>query len=151
MPVVLVLCAEVHDHMVGHAIAGLPDEACGLFAGPAGADRVERFYPMTNAARSSRVYRLDPAEMLAVEREADESALVVMGVMHSHTHTANYPSPTDMADAATFDPLGSWRFVIVSLRHPDPSLRAYRMIDETITEEPVTIVDGSVPAEADRD
>ena len=25
--------------------------------------------------------------------------------MHSHTHTTNYPSPTDIADAARFDPL----------------------------------------------
>lgn len=131
--------AAVHDEMVGHAILGLPDEACGLFAGPFGGDRVERFFPMRNAAESSRIYELDSQEMLDVERTADDAGIAVLGVMHSHTHTTNYPSPTDVADAARFDPFGAWRFIIVSLKHPDPSLRCYRILDGEITEEPVRI------------
>lgn len=125
--------------MVGHAILGLPDEACGLFAGAFGADRVERFFPMTNTAASSQIYTLDGQEMMDVEREADEAGLAVIGVMHSHTHTTNYPSPTDVADAARFDPFGAWRFVIVSLKHADPSLRSYRILDGEVTEETVVI------------
>ena len=130
------LCAE----MVGHAIRGLPDEACGLFAGEPGSDRVVRFFPMRNAAASSRIYELDPREMMDVERQADSAGLALLGVMHSHTHTTNYPSPTDVEDAGRFDPLGSWRFVIVSLKHPDPSLRAFRILDREVTEDPVVIV-----------
>ncbi len=126
--------------MVGHAITGLPDEACGLFAGAFGGDRVERFFPMRNAAESSQIYELDGHEMMMVEREADEAGLAVIGVMHSHTHTTNHPSPTDVADAARFDPFGAWRFVIVSLKHADPSLRSYRILDGEITEELVVIV-----------
>ena len=136
----LEIAPEVHAEMIGHAIRGLPDEACGLFAGAFGSDRVERFFPMRNAAESSRVYQLDPQEMLAVEKHADDAGLAVIGVMHSHTHTVNYPSPTDVEDAARFDPFGSWRFVIVSLQHPDPSLRAYRILDGEITEEIVRII-----------
>ena len=132
----------MHAEMVGHAILGLPDEACGLFAGAFGGDRVERFFPMTNAARSSRIYELDGQESMDVERAADEVGLAAIGVMHSHTHTTNYPSPTDLADAARFDPFGAWRFVIVSLRHADASLRSYRILDGEITEERVAIVDG---------
>ena len=45
-----------------------------------------------------------------------------------------------MADAARFDPFGSWRFIIVSLKHPEPSLRCYRILDGEITEEPVEII-----------
>ncbi|MEQ8840580.1 MAG: M67 family metallopeptidase [Acidimicrobiales bacterium] len=130
---------SIHAEMIGHAILGLPDEACGLFAGPFGGDRVERFFPMTNAAKSSQIYQLDGQEMMDVERTADDAGIAVIGVMHSHTHTTNYPSPTDVADAARFDPFGAWRFVIVSLKHPDPSLRSYRILDGDITEEPVTI------------
>jgi proteasome lid subunit RPN8/RPN11 len=131
--------ASIHAEMVGHAILSLPDEACGLFAGPFGGDRVERFFPMANTAKSSQIYTLDGQEMMDVERTADDAGIAVMGVMHSHTHTTNYPSPTDVADAARFDPFGAWRFVIVSLKHPDPSLRSYRILDGEITEEPVTV------------
>lgn len=129
----------VHAQMLGHAIGGLPNEACGLFAGAFGGDSAQRFYPMRNVAKSSRIYELDGQEMMAVEREADESGLSIIGVMHSHTHTTNYPSPTDVADAARFDPFGAWRFVIVSLKHPDPSLRCYRISDGTITDEVVAL------------
>ena len=39
-----------------HAYDGLPDEACGLLAGPPGTDRATAFYPCRNTAESSRVY-----------------------------------------------------------------------------------------------
>ena len=135
----LEMSARMHAQMVAHAIAGLPNEACGLFAGPFGSDRAERFYPMRNAAESREIYVLDGVEMMSVERAADAAGLTLMGVMHSHTHSTNYPSPTDVADAARFDPFGTWRFVIVSLRHPDPSLRSFRILDGEVTEEPVTV------------
>lgn len=132
----------LHAEMVGHAVLGLPEEACGLFAGIYGSDRAECFYPMRNAAASSKIYELDGQELLDVERTADAAGLAVMGVMHSHTHTTNYPSPTDVADAARFDPFGVWRFVIVSLKHPEPSLRCYRILDGNVTEELVRVIDG---------
>ena len=66
--------------MLGHAIAGLPNEACGLFAGEFGGDRVERFFPMTNTASSSRIYQLDSAEIMSVERAADDIGLAVIGL-----------------------------------------------------------------------
>ena len=135
----LEMSARMHAQMVAHAIAGLPNEACGLFAGPFGSDRAERFYPMRNAAESREIYVLDGVEMMSVERAADAAGLTLMGVMHSHTHSTNYPSPTDVADAARFDPFGTWRFVIVSLRHADPSLRSFRILDGEVTEEPVTV------------
>ncbi len=94
---------------------------------------------MRNIAESSRVYELDGLEMMTIEREIDESGLAIIGVMHSHTRTTNYPSPTDVADAARFDPFGSWRFVIVSLKHPDPSLRSYRIVDGEVTEEQIRV------------
>ena len=136
----LELPRPLHAEMIGHAVLGLPNEACGLFAGAFGGDRAERFYPMRNAAESSRIYELDGQEMMTVERDADDSGLAIIGVMHSHTHTTNYPSPTDVADAARFDPFGAWRFVIVSLKHPDPSLRSYRILDGEVSEERVAIV-----------
>ena len=141
---VLEIPASIHAEMIGHAILGLPDEACGLFAGVHGADQIEKFFPMRNIAESSQIYQLDGQEMIDVERTADDSGIALMGVMHSHTHSTNYPSPTDVADAARFDPFGVWRFIIVSLKHEDPSLRSYRILDGEITEEPVKILGRSV-------
>ena len=130
--------------MVAHALAGVPFEACGLFAGrvedQVGGQSVDRFFPMHNAAASSTLYLLDGQEMLEVEGSADEAGAVVVGVMHSHTHTPAYPSPTDVADAARFDPFGVYTYIIVSLEHPDPSLHAYRILDGVITEVHVDVV-----------
>ena len=132
--------------MVAHALAGVPYEACGLFAGSvddqAEGPSVDRFFPMRNAAESRKIYRLDGHEHLDVENTVDEAGAVLVGVMHSHTHTQAYPSPTDVADAARFDPLGTWVFVIVSLEHPEPGLRAFRILDGAITEVLVDEVPG---------
>ena len=123
--------------MLGHAYDGLPDEACGLIAGPPGTDRATVFYPCRNAAASSRVYTIDPQDHLRADRDAERRGLEINGVVHSHTHTVAYPSPTDVAQAP--DP--SWHYVIVSLREPEPVLRSYRIVDGAIAEEPVALSD----------
>ena len=124
--------------MVGHAYDGLPDEACGLLAGPPGTDKCTAFYPCRNAAESSKVYTIDPKDHLRADRDAEAHGLEIVGVMHSHTHTEAYPSPTDVAQAP--DP--GWHYVIVSLRAEAPTLRSYRIVDETIGEEVVSIIGG---------
>jgi proteasome lid subunit RPN8/RPN11 len=136
----LELRPDVHAEMVAHALRGLPDEACGLFAARPGTALVERFFPMTNAAASSQIYRLDGKEFLDVEAQADAAGLEIVGVMHSHTHTSAYPSPTDVRDAEASDPFGMWHFVIVSLKFPEPALRSFRILDGTVTEEAVRVV-----------
>jgi [CysO sulfur-carrier protein]-S-L-cysteine hydrolase len=128
----LTMTNDVWLQMVGHAYDGLPDEACGLLAG----DRlghVRVFYPCRNAAESSRVYTVDPRDHLAADRDAEKNGLEVIGVMHSHTHTEAYPSPTDVEQAP--DP--AWHYVIVSLKREAPVLRSYRIVDGEISEEAV--------------
>ncbi len=137
------ITAEVHRQMVDHAMACLPNEACGLFAGVFGSNQVDVFYPMTNAAGSPVVYRLEPREQMATEDAADEAGLAILGVMHSHTLTTAYPSPTDVEDAAHFDPFGEQYFVIVSLKHPEPAMRSYKILGETITEHLVELQPGN--------
>ena len=67
-----------------------------------------------------------------------DADLDIVGVVHSHTHTEPYPSPTDVQQAP--DP--SWHYVIVSLRDIAPMVRSYRIVDGTITEEPVVVRGG---------
>lgn len=128
--------ADVIQQMVGHAYDGLPDEACGLVAAPPGSAEVARFYPCRNAAASSRVYTIDPKDHLRADRDAEDRGLEIVGVVHSHTHTDAYPSPTDVAQAP--DP--AWHYLIVSLRDVAPTVRSYRIVDDTIQEEPVAVL-----------
>ena len=134
----LVLPPAVYDDIINHMLGGYPLEACGLLVGTAqedGATQAVRFVPSPNLARSALVYTLDPKVHLRAERDADDDDLAVIGVVHSHTHTDAFPSPTDVAAAA--DP--SWEYVIVSLRDPSPSLRSYRIDGDTVKETPVLI------------
>jgi len=63
----------------------------------------------------------------------------IVGVMHSHTHTDAYPSPTDVERAAL---LGDWHFLIVSLRHAEAQARCYRITEGNVTEEPIDLLGG---------
>ena len=129
------LSHQSHLAMIGHLYDGLPDEACGLIAGRASISRVDRFYPTRNVAASSRVYTVDAKDHLRADRDAEDRGIEIIGVVHSHTHTEAYPSPTDVAQAP--DP--SWHYVIVSLKREEPVLRSYRIVDGEITEEPVVV------------
>jgi proteasome lid subunit RPN8/RPN11 len=125
--------------MVGDCYDKLPNEACGLVAGPPPRDELAVAlvcYPITNAAASSRVYELEPREHLRADRDAEDRGLQLVGVYHSHTHTVGYPSPTDVAQAP--DP--AWHYVLVSLADEAPSVRSYRIVDGNISEEPVVVV-----------
>ena len=124
--------------MLGHALAGLPDEACGLMGGRPGEDRIEAFVPTRNADASSRTYSIGPDGFLAADRAFEPLGLEVVGVMHSHTHTDPYPSPTDVAQADN-PLLVGWHYVIVSLREAEPMLRSWLLDDATIVEEVVEV------------
>jgi proteasome lid subunit RPN8/RPN11 len=126
----------VYREIVGAAYDGLPDEACGLLVGRAHPwPEATAFYRCANADRSSRTYSIDGHELLRLERQADDAGLDVLGVMHSHTHTTAYPSPTDVERA-----LPGWHYVIVSLRDGDPVLRSYLIEDGNISEEKVVLM-----------
>jgi [CysO sulfur-carrier protein]-S-L-cysteine hydrolase len=123
-----------HDEMVAHGLTGFPLEACGLLAGDADGT-LHHFGPCANEAASSKLYTVAPRDLLRADREAEDRGWQLIGVMHSHTHTDPWPSPTDVAQAP--DP--AWHYVIVSLRDDVPMLRSFRIVDGTIAEEPVSI------------
>jgi [CysO sulfur-carrier protein]-S-L-cysteine hydrolase len=131
----LLLAKTVHDQMVAHCLTGLPDEACGLLGGNLGTGEAVTCYPTRNLAASAKLYTVDPREHLRADRDAEASGNSIIGVFHSHTHTEAYPSPTDVAQAPDPD----WHYVLVSLRDIVPVVRSYRIVDGTITEEPVTL------------
>ncbi len=125
----------VIDQIGEHVIAGYPHEACGLLVGKGSLGEVLEFHPTENVAKSARVYTINAKQHLLIERDAEDRGLEVMGVVHSHTHTEAYPSPTDVAQAP--DP--TWHYMIVTLRRGVPEPRNYRIVGETITETALTI------------
>ena len=130
------LSHSAYAAMVGHAYDGLPDEACGLLGGRG--DRIDVFVPCENEDRSSRTFTIGKQGWDAADATLLPLGLEVVGVMHSHTHTDAYPSPTDV-DKAGNPLLAHWHWIIVSLRDDAPVLRSYRVVDGVISEERIRI------------
>lgn len=133
----LVITQDLVDAVIAHARADHPDEACGVIAGPVGADRPERFIPMVNAARSPTFYEFDSMDLLRLYREMDARDEEPVVVYHSHTATEAYPSRTDISYAS--EP--NAHYLLVSTRDPDSEeIRSFRIVDGVVTEEEVSIV-----------
>jgi proteasome lid subunit RPN8/RPN11 len=125
--------------MVAHAYTCLPDEACGLLAGTG--DDATLYVPCANADASSRTFTISGPEQLRAERIIDDAGLELLGVVHSHTHTDAYPSPTDI-DKGDNPFLAGWRWVLVSLKHPEPVVRSYFIVERKSIEEEIELVGG---------
>jgi len=132
---------EVFAQIVGVALDEYPLEACGLVAGPLSphdgpGDRGRVFYPCANDAASARVYTVNPKDFMRAERDADDRDWAINSVVHSHTHSEPYPSPTDVEAAVSPD----WHYIIVSLKREAPEVRSYRIVDGDIVSEPLVVV-----------
>jgi [CysO sulfur-carrier protein]-S-L-cysteine hydrolase len=128
VPPALRLSREQYETIVAHCYDGLPLEACGLLGGlvtdagePTG--EVTEVYPCVNTDASARTYTVDSRDLIRAMRDAETKGGELIGVWHSHTHTDAYPSETDVRQA--FEP--AWIYVLVSLKHAEPVLRAYRI------------------------
>jgi proteasome lid subunit RPN8/RPN11 len=127
------------EAMIEHARQEFPNECCGLLAGRQG--RVEVVLRGQNLDQSPYTYRLDPQEQLRFFKEIDARGLDLLGIYHSHTQSAAYPSRTDVAKAYYPDAA----YVIVSLTNRDAAgdtvdVRAFRIRDGVIAEEELTVV-----------
>lgn len=137
----LQISRDAYARLVGLALDEYPLEMCGLLAGPpaiggGAGDSARTFYPCANTDRSARVYTLDPKDHLRAETDAEDRGWEVNAVVHSHTHSEPYPSPTDVAAAP--DP--GWHYVIVSLKRDAPEVRSYRIVDGEVASEPLAII-----------
>jgi len=142
---VLTISGELVDAIFAHARRDHPDEACGVIAGPAGSDAPVRHIPMDNAERSMTFYRFDAMEQLRVWREMDDRDEEPVVIYHSHTATEAYPSRTDVSFAG--EP--GAHYVLVSTRDENTDeIRSFRIVDGSVTEEPVRVVDATADPHA---
>jgi [CysO sulfur-carrier protein]-S-L-cysteine hydrolase len=130
----LVLDRATRDAIVEHAWSDFPYEVCGLLGlTPDGI----RHFRIRNAERSMTYYTMDGQELLHAMRVIEDEGWHLV-IYHSHTHTAAFPSRTDVELAAYPDAL----YLIVSLEDRDrPDLRAFRIVDEEIIEVPVRVAE----------
>ena len=128
------------DEMVAHSKADLPNECCGILAGPDG--QVMKTYPMSNVEASPFRFSMDPVELVQVDSEAGENDWELLAIYHSHTGSEAYPSDTDVRIAA--GTAGLWpdvRYVLVALMDMNnPVVRIFEISDGRVIEEPLEVV-----------
>lgn len=121
------------DEMIAHARDDVPNEACGIIAGNDG--HAVKLYRAINAEASPFRYSVDPKDLLRIHNDVDDNDWSFLAIYHSHTHTEAYPSPTDVRLAVGWPDA---YYILVSLMdEPNPVVRAYRIIDGVVTEEPL--------------
>jgi proteasome lid subunit RPN8/RPN11 len=102
------------DQIAAQAEREFPDECCGFIIGDAALEEVR---PITNIQnrkhaenpaaflRDARTaFLMEPREHLAVMNDVDHRKLALKAVYHSHPDHDAYFSPTDRAQACSFDP-----------------------------------------------
>jgi [CysO sulfur-carrier protein]-S-L-cysteine hydrolase len=118
------------DEMVAHAREELPNECCGMIGGRDGeATSVVR---IENAAASPLRYEMDPQGQFDGLKEIEGAGEELLGIYHSHTRSAAYPSQTDVNQAVAWP---EQVYVIVSLENGDaPDVKAYDLADMRIAD-----------------
>jgi proteasome lid subunit RPN8/RPN11 len=125
--------ATLMDEVVAWCLAGRPNEACGLLAGPVLAGdggSPTRFLPLTNAAASPYRYLIDPQEQLRAILDIEDADEEVWGIVHSHVASPAEPSDTDVGLAGWPDAL----YLICSLASQPPVVRAWSIRDGVVAE-----------------
>ncbi|HET8524932.1 MAG TPA: M67 family metallopeptidase [Thermomicrobiales bacterium] len=119
----------MRDEIIAHARAEAPRECCGVIVGPPG--DLRELHRLTNTYQGIDFYEPDAAELYRVYMEADARGWDIQVIYHSHPVSPAYPSPRDVQHAGW----PSAVYVICSLEHSEhPRLRAFRIVDEKITE-----------------
>jgi proteasome lid subunit RPN8/RPN11 len=116
---------DLIDEMVAHAREDLPNECCGMVGGRDGeATAVIR---VANAAASPLRYEMDPQEQFNALKAIEDDGGELLGIYHSHTKSAAYPSQTDVNQAVAWP---DQIYLIVSLAdHDAPDVKAFLLKD----------------------
>lgn len=137
----MILAPELLDDVLAHAREEYDAECCGMIAYRTleddGAGEAVRVRRAENVFASRKRFEIDGKELLATLNEFEEAGLELGAIYHSHTHTAPYPSQTDINFAANWPGL---EWVIVGLAvQGQPEVRSYLIEDGQVREVPVEV------------
>ena len=116
--------------MLCHAREELPNECCGLLAGPPGGGDVQRLYRLVNALASPVAFESDPKSMFDADRDMNARGFDILAVYHSHPFCAPLPSRADRERNYSPNVVN----VIISMREPIPEVRGWRLDGDNVTE-----------------
>jgi proteasome lid subunit RPN8/RPN11 len=117
------------DEMVAHAREDLPNECCGMIGGVDGeATSVIR---VENSAASPLRYEMDPQAQYNALKTIEDAGAELLGIYHSHTKSAAYPSQTDVNQAVAWP---EQVYVIVSLAEEEADVKAFLLQDLKIAD-----------------
>ena len=125
--------------VVSHAKREHPIECCGILAG--NDDIVSHVYTITNVAKSSFRYLMDPQEQFGAMQDAERNGWELMAFYHSHTNSPAYPSQTDVRMALQSGWLDIY-YALISLQDNDsPSIRIFQIGENgSITEKNLMVI-----------
>jgi proteasome lid subunit RPN8/RPN11 len=123
----MIIAAPLLEDIVAHAREEYDAECCGMIAyAPAekadGGARAVRVHRASNVYASRKRFEIDGKEVLRTTDEFEREGWELGAIYHSHTHTAPYPSQTDINFAANWPGL---EWVIVGLGGEKPEVRCY--------------------------
>jgi [CysO sulfur-carrier protein]-S-L-cysteine hydrolase len=118
------------DEMVAHAREDLPNECCGMIGGRDG--EATKIVRVENAAASPLRYEMGPQGQYDALKEIEGAGEELVGIYHSHTRSAAYPSQTDVNEAVMWP---EQVYVIVSLENSEaPDVKGYSLKDMKIAD-----------------
>lgn len=119
------------DELIAHARDDAPNECCGFM--PLRDGRVSQVVRARNERESPYGFQLDSRSQIQAWNLGENEGYEI-AVYHSHPKSAAEPSQTDI-NLAVFP---EWLQVIISLKG-DPQVRAWRIVDGRVEEEPVSV------------
>ena len=123
------------EQIVAQARDEAPNECCGIIAADDGT--AVAVHPARNAAASPLRYEMDGMEQYRIQTEIEDAGLELGAIYHSHTRSAPEPSQTDINLAFYPEAL----YVIVGLKSPVADVRAFRIVEGEVSEQPLEVVE----------
>lgn len=125
---------RLHAEMIEHALEDDTIECCGILAGSNGI--IHKLFRMTNVEHSPYRFSWDSKELIKVWNEMEDAAWNHRAVYHSHIMSEAYPSSTDVRLAAWPE---AYYIVISLIDKENPEMRAFRIVDGTVSEEELQV------------